>query len=173
MKIKVVKGDITKINTDAIVNAANTSLLGGGGVDGAIHRAGGKEILEECYKIRNRQGGCKVGEAVITTGGNLPSSYVIHTVGPKWSGGNNNEEHLLASCYEKSLAIAFDENIKSIAFPNISTGIYGFPKEKAAKIALEAITSFNQISSFKEIVFVCYDSDNYNYYKNLLKKGAE
>jgi O-acetyl-ADP-ribose deacetylase len=134
--IKLFQGDITKLKVDAIVNAANTSLPGGGGVDGAIHRAGGKSILEECLVIRNKQGGCAVGEAVITTGGNLPCKFVIHTVGPVWNGGNYGEERLLASAYRNSLALAVKHHIVTIAFPNISTGIFHFPKEKAAHIAI-------------------------------------
>ncbi len=127
--IELIQGDITKIQANAIVNAANTSLLGGGGVDGAIHRAGGKAILEDCYKIRERQGGCKTGEAVITTGGNLPAKYVIHTVGPVWSNGDSKKaEALLANAYRNSLTLAVANNIETIAFPNISTGIYHFPK---------------------------------------------
>ncbi len=140
--MQLLKGDITKMEVDAIVNAANSSLLGGGGVDGAIHRAGGKAILDECIQIRNKQGGCKTGEAVITTGGNLPAKYVIHTVGPVWNGGKNNEETLLASAYRNSLQLAVDNNIKTIAFPNISTGIYGFPKDKAATIAVDTVREF-------------------------------
>lgn len=167
MKIKLILGDITKINTDAIVNAANTSLLGGGGVDGAIHRAGGKEILDECVKIRNKQGGCKVGEAVITTAGNLPSKYVIHTVGPVWNGDKEEKKMLLANCYKSCLTIAENQNLKSIAFPNISTGIYHFPKDKAAEIAIETVKSF-QFNSIEEVVFVCFDDENYDLYKTIL-----
>src|SRR5687767_7170138 len=125
-KIKLLKGDITKVKADAIVNAANTSLLGGGGVDGAIHRAGGNEILEECRKIVARQGGCKTGEAVITSAGNLSARFVIHTVGPVWNGGKNEEELKLASCYAQSLQLAVHNKCKTVAFPNISTGIYRF-----------------------------------------------
>src|SRR6185312_15695787 len=128
-RIKVIQGDITKLHVDAIVNAANSSLMGGGGVDGAIHRAGGKAILEECIKIVNRQGGCKTGEAVITTGGNLPAKYVIHTVGPVWSKSNTKQNDLLANCYRNSLKLAVQNQIKTIAFPNISTGVYHFPKQ--------------------------------------------
>lgn len=140
--IEVIKGDITKIKADAIVNAANSSLMGGGGVDGAIHRAGGPAILEECKKIVARQGGCKTGEAVITSGGSLPAKFVIHTVGPVWSGGNNREAGKLANCYSNSLHLAAEYHCKSIAFPNISTGVYRFPKDEAAKISVEAIHEF-------------------------------
>jgi len=167
--IELVKGDITRIQVDAIVNAANTSLLGGGGVDGAIHRAGGKAILEECQKIRAKQGGCKVGEAVITTGGNLPAKYVIHTVGPVWQGGNNEEETLLATAYRNSLRLAVQNKIHTIAFPNISTGIYGFPKDKAAKIAVNAVNSFLQSTDqVSKVVFVCFDDENYSIYRDIL-----
>lgn len=165
MKISCVQGDITKVVVDVIVNAANTSLLGGGGVDGAIHKAGGKSILEECIKIRNKQGGCKTGEAVITTGGLLPAKYVIHTVGSVWNGGNNSEEELLKNCYRNSLNLAKEHNASSIAFPNISTGIYKFPKEKAAFIAVNTIKD-NPI--IDEVIFVCYDDENYGIYKKLL-----
>ena len=167
MKIKLIQGDITKITTEAIVNAANTSLLGGGGVDGAIHRAGGKEILDECVKIRNKQGGCNVGEAVITTAGNLPLKYVIHTVGPVWNGEKEEKKTLLENCYKNCLKIAEYKELKSIAFPNISTGIYHFPKDKAAEIAIETVKSF-QFNSIEEVIFVCFDEENYNIYKNLI-----
>lgn len=167
MKIKLIQGDITKITTEAIVNAANTSLLGGGGVYGAIHRAGGKEILDECIKIRNKQGGCNVGEAVITTAGNLPSKYVIHTVGPVWNGDKDEKKTLLTNCYKNCLKIAENKELKSIAFPNISTGIYHFPKDKAAEIAIETVKSF-QFNSIEEVIFVCFDQENYNLYKNLI-----
>src|SRR5688572_28414643 len=129
--IKVVQGDITKMEVDAIVNAANSSLMGGGGVDGAIHRAGGPEILEACRKIIAKQGTCKTGDAVITTGGKLPARYVIHTEGPVWNGGKNDEAAKLANCYRNSLMLAVSNKVKSIAFPNISTGIYHFPKKEA------------------------------------------
>jgi O-acetyl-ADP-ribose deacetylase len=167
MTIKLIQGDITKMTTDAIVNAANTSLLGGGGVDGAIHRAGGKEILEDCIKIRNKQGGCNVGEAVITTAGNLPSKYVIHTVGPVWNGEKEEKKALLANCYKNCLTIAENKKLKSIAFPNISTGIYHFPKDKAAEIAIETIKLFSY-NCIEEVKFVCFDEENYNLYKNLI-----
>src|SRR6187551_3762686 len=141
-KIELIKGDITRIKADAIVNAANSSLMGGGGVDGAIHRAGGAAILEECRKIIAKQGSCKTGEAVITTAGNLPGKFVIHTVGPVWNNGKKNEEGLLASCYQNSLKLAVKHNLSSIALPNIGTGIYGYPKEQAAKIAINTVTKF-------------------------------
>ncbi|WP_442587231.1 O-acetyl-ADP-ribose deacetylase [Pedobacter sp. AW31-3R] len=167
--IEIQLGDITKIQTDAIVNAANTSLLGGGGVDGAIHRAGGKAILEECQKIRNKQGGCKVGEAVITTAGNLPSKYVIHTVGPVWNGGKSNEEELLSLAYSNSLQVAVQYQLTSIAFPNISTGIYHFPKQKAAEIAIRSVRHFLlNNNSINKVVFVCFDKENYDIYAGLL-----
>src|SRR5512133_985566 len=139
MKIELLQADITELVVDDIVNAANSSLLGGGGVDGAIHRKGGPAILEECIKIREKQGGCPTGEAVITTAGNMPSRSVIHTVGPIWRGGNNNEDELLRNCYLNSLKLAEENKLKTIAFPNISTGIYGFPKNRAAEIAIKTI----------------------------------
>ena len=168
-KISVIKGDITKIEADAIVNAANTSLLGGGGVDGAIHRAGGSAILEDCRKIIARQGGCKVGEAVITTGGKLPAKYVIHTVGPVWNGGHKKEAELLANCYKNSLNLAVQNSIKTIAFPNISTGIYHFPKDKASRIAVETVTNFLETNdSIDNVIFVCFDDENYELYEMAL-----
>ncbi len=167
--IELIQGDITKIDTDAIVNAANTSLLGGGGVDGAIHKAGGAAILEDCQKIRSRQGGCKIGEAVITTAGNLPAKHVIHTVGPVWNNGNKNERELLTSAYNNSLRIAADNGLKSVAFPNISTGIYRFPKEEAAKIAITTVKKFlEDTDKIDRVVFVCFDNENYSIYKTLL-----
>lgn len=165
--IKVQKGDITEIKVDAIVNAANTSLLGGGGVDGAIHRKGGPQILAECRKI----GGCPTGEAVITTAGLLPAKFVIHTVGPVWHGGNNKERELLANAYRNSLKVAEQHDLTTIAFPNISTGVYGFPKDKAATIAVNTVKDFMQTAkSLKEVIFVCYDTENYQLYDNLLKQ---
>jgi len=167
MEIELIKGDITKIKADAIVNAANSSLLGGGGVDGAIHRAGGKKILEECIEIRNKQGKCKTGEAVVTTAGNLPAKYVIHTVGPIW---NNDEEkcsQLLAKCYKNSLKLAESLNVKTIAFPNISTGVYKFPKELAGKIAINEVQNFHS-KIIEKVVFVCFDDENEMIYKRLL-----
>ena len=167
--IKLLLGDITKIGVDAIVNAANSSLLGGGGVDGAIHRAGGRAILDECRKIVERQGGCPTGEAVITTAGNMPARYVIHTVGPVWHGGMNDEDQLLANAYSNSLRLAVDNGVKTIAFPNISTGVYGFPKERAAKIAIETVRKFlEKDKSLHEVVFVCFDRENHAIYERLL-----
>ncbi len=171
-QLKVIKGDITKCEVDAIVNAANTSLLGGGGVDGAIHRAGGKAILDDCRKIIARQGGCKVGEAVITTGGNLPAKFVIHTVGPVWNGGENGEYDLLGNCYWHCLELAVANGIKTIAFPNISTGIYRFPKEEACNIAIDVVTEFlihteDDENQIEEVIFVCFDDENYNLYSKI------
>lgn len=168
MKIQIIKGDITKQEVDVIVNAANTSLLGGGGVDGAIHRAGGKEILDDCIKVRNRQGGCKVGEAVITSAGNLKAKKVIHTVGPRWNDGKSQEEEKLKNCYINSLNVAEENEFKTIAFPNISTGIYRFPKEKAAKIAIETVQQM-KLESLETIMFVCFDEDNYKLYAKILQ----
>ncbi len=168
-KLKIIKGDITKVEVDAIVNAANTSLLGGGGVDGAIHRAGGSAILDDCRKIVARQGGCKVGAAVITTGGLLPAKYVIHTVGPVWNGGKKNEESLLANCYTQSLLLAIKNNVKSIAFPSISTGIYRFPKDLACAIAIKTVSHFlTENEDIESVTFVCFDDENYTLYKSAL-----
>ncbi len=167
--IRLVKGDITKIPVDAIVNAANSSLMGGGGVDGAIHRAGGNAILEECIKIRDKQGGCETGKAVITTAGNLPAKYVIHTVGPVWNGGGNNEETLLANAYLSCLEIAKHKGLKSISFPNISTGVYRFPKDKAAEIAINTVQNFCSSNNYDiDIYFVCYDDENFMIYTEIL-----
>lgn len=172
MKIELIKGDITKLEIDAIVNAANTSLLGGGGVDGAIHRAGGSKILEECQEIRNKQGGCKVGEAVITNAGNLNVKKVIHTVGPTWNEGKSEEEEKLRNCYLNALKLAEEHHLKSIVFPNISTGIYRFPKDKAAKIALKVVKEI-QDSSIEKIVFVCFDEENYDIYRQELPENIQ
>ena len=166
-KIKIQKADITKIEVDVIVNAANTSLLGGGGVDGAIHRAGGKEIIEDCRKIIAKQGGCKVGEAVITTAGKLPAKFVIHTVGPVWNNGNNNEEEKLKNCYLNSLKLAVENNCKTVAFPSISTGIYKFPKDKAAKIAVKTISEFLMANiEIEKVILLSFDDENYQILKN-------
>ena len=168
-RIELIKGDITQLKVDAIVNAANSSLLGGGGVDGAIHRAGGPAILEECRKIVAKQGGCKTGEAVITTAGNLPARYLIHTVGPVWNGGNKNEASLLASCYNESLKLAANNKIASVAFPNISTGIYGYPKKEAAEVAIRSVTEFLTQNDFiGKVYFVCFDEENYQLYQSLI-----
>ncbi|MCX8522675.1 O-acetyl-ADP-ribose deacetylase [Chryseobacterium formosus] len=167
MKIELIKGDITKINTDAIVNAANSSLLGGGGVDGAIHRAGGKQILDECIEIRNRQGKCKTGEAVVTKAGNLPAKYVIHTVGPVWNNDEEKSSELLANCYKNSLKLAESLDVKTIAFPNISTGVYRFPKKLAGEIAVREVQNFKS-ETIEKVIFVCFDDENEMIYKRLL-----
>lgn len=168
--IKILQGDITKIPVDAIVNAANSSLLGGGGVDGAIHRAGGAAILEECMRIRQKQGGCKTGEAVITTAGALPAKYVIHTVGPVWEGGHHNEEKLLASAYINSLMLAHKHEVRTISFPNISTGVYHFPKRLAAQVALKTTADFlEEFAVFEEVIFVCYDEQNLEIYQEYFR----
>jgi O-acetyl-ADP-ribose deacetylase (regulator of RNase III) len=159
-RLRIVQGDITKLATTAIVNAANSSLLGGGGVDGAIHRAGGPQILEECQQIRARQGGCKVGQAVITSGGRLPARYVIHTVGPHWNGGQKGEPEKLANCYRSSLQIATDKQLESVAFPGISTGIYGYPKPEAAAVAVREVRQWLATHEYpKEVVFVAFDEE--------------
>ncbi len=159
-----VKGDITKIRVDAIVNAANTNLNGGGGVDGAIHRAAGPQLLEECLKI----GGCRTGEACFTKAYNLPANYVIHTPGPIWHGGKKGETQLLANSYWNSLMLAKENNCKSISFPNISTGIYGFPKIDAANIAIETVVKFlKEIDDSMDVIFVCFDNLNYKIYQEI------
>lgn len=168
-RIELLQGDITKTKVDAIVNAANSSLMGGGGVDGAIHRAGGPSIVEECRQIVARQGRCATGQAVITTAGNLPARSVIHTVGPVWNGGRNREEELLRSAYVNSLKLAVENQATTIAFPNISTGVYGFPKDKAARIAVDAVSAFLASDDrLKKVYFVCFDQENYHLYQQLL-----
>ena len=168
-RITLLQGDITKLEVDVIVNAANLSLMGGGGVDGAIHRAGGPAILSECRDIVARQGRCETGEAAITSGGNLPAKLVIHTVGPVWHGGTNNEADLLRNAYLNSLKLAVENGVETIAFPNISTGIYGFPKEKAAEIAIETVTQFlTGNDQIKQVYFVCFDEENLQIYQRLL-----
>lgn len=162
--IRVIKGDITKQAVDAIVNAANSELKGGGGVDGAIHFAGGPTIMEACRKI----GECPTGNAVITAGGNLPAKFVIHTVGPIWGNENGEEKKLLASAYHQSLLLALKNNLKSIAFPNISTGVYGFPKDLAANIAIQTTRDFLKFNTNLKVTFVCFDDENYLLYKNQL-----
>ena len=169
MKIELLKADITEFKVDAIVNAANSSLLGGGGVDGAIHRKGGPAILQECMLIRERQGGCDTGEAVYTTGGNLPAKYVIHTVGPVWRGGKSGEEGLLRNCYTNSLKVAEELGLKSVAFPNISTGVYGYPKRQAAMVAVEAVKGYGKLAKqIEKVVFVCFDEENFDIYREML-----
>lgn len=170
-KISMIQGDITEQATEAIVNAANPSLMGGGGVDGAIHRAGGPAILEECQKIVARQGRLPTGKAVITTGGNLKVRYVIHTVGPIWHGGSTNEAELLRSAYYECLKLATENKLTSIAFPSISTGAYGYPVDKAAIIAVSTIVSFlkEQTTSLKNVVFVLFDSRTYQSYRSALQ----
>lgn len=168
-RLRVEQGDITKIATTAIVNAANSSLLGGGGVDGAIHRAGGPQILEACRHIRARQGGCKTGEAVITTGGRLPAQYVIHTVGPVWNGGHKGEPALLANCYRNSLRLATENQLESVAFPGISTGIYGYPKPAAAAVAGREIRQWLAAHEWpRAVVLVAFDQENRRLYEQAL-----
>jgi O-acetyl-ADP-ribose deacetylase (regulator of RNase III) len=169
-EIRIIQGDITKSEADAIVNAANNSLLGGGGVDGAIHRAAGSELLEECRKLN----GCETGEAKITKGYNLPAKYVIHTVGPIWRGGNNNEAQLLAACYRNSLKLAVENGIKKIAFPSISTGAYRFPVNRAAKIAMQEISNFlEENNSIEKVTMVCFDEGTTEIYKEALREIRE
>lgn len=169
-KITLIQGDITEYKADAIVNAANSSLLGGGGVDGAIHRKGGPGILEECKVIRSRQGGCPAGEAVITTGSLLPCKYVIHTVGPIWHGGDQQEAKTLSNCYRNSLALAVRNNLKTVAFPSISTGVYGYPVSRAAGVAIRATEAFltEHPAKFDLITWVLFDSQTYRAYNQAL-----
>lgn len=164
--ITLFRGDITTLKVDAIVNAANRTLLGGGGVDGAIHRAAGPELLEACRLLN----GCETGKAKLTPGFLLPASYVIHTVGPVWQDGKNREEELLQGCYTNSLKLALDNGIKSIAFPNISTGVYGFPKVLAAEIAIASVKAFlEKHDLLMQVTFALFDRENEMLYKNLLK----
>ena len=175
---ELIKGDITCLDTDAIVNAANSSLMGGGGVDGAIHLAAGPLLLEECMRVARerrdvKNGPCPAGDAVITAAGELPCKKVIHTVGPVWHGGNRGEAELLASCYRKSLLLARTAGLKSIAFPNISTGVYRYPKEKAAKIAVETVQKkLEETPGIERVVFVCFDDENFSLYEKLLNADA-
>ncbi|WP_430973588.1 O-acetyl-ADP-ribose deacetylase [Sunxiuqinia rutila] len=166
-RIELYQGDITEMHVDAIVNAANRSLLGGGGVDGAIHRVAGPKLLEECKKLN----GCETGQAKITMGYRLPSRYVIHTVGPVWHGGEIGEKELLASAYLSSLKLAREHQLKTLAFPNISTGVYAFPKQLAAEIAIETVRNFLENDDwFEEITFCVYDDENYEIYTKLLNQ---
>jgi O-acetyl-ADP-ribose deacetylase (regulator of RNase III) len=163
--IELIQSDITKLEVDAIVNAANKTLLGGGGVDGAIHRAAGPDLLDECRSL----GGCDTGDAKITNGYQLPAKYVIHTVGPVWSGGNNNEDNYLRASYLNSMELAFEYGLKSIAFPNISTGVYHFPKDRAAQLAIKTVRGFMEAHDLPgKVFFVCFDDENYQLYKNFL-----
>ncbi|MFA6504760.1 MAG: O-acetyl-ADP-ribose deacetylase [Treponemataceae bacterium] len=173
-RIEIVQGDITLLEVDAIVNAANSGLLGGGGVDGAIHRAAGPVLDEECRALRAKQGGCATGDAVMTNSGSLPCKKVIHAVGPVWRGGKIGEENALASCYTRSLALAEDAGLESIAFPNISTGIYGYPKEDAAPIAFRAVvTALPLMRHVRRVVFVCFDKENYELYQREYERNKE
>lgn len=165
-KISLHRGDITSLQVDAIVNAANRTLLGGGGVDGAIHRAAGPDLLEACRVLQ----GCETGEAKITPGFQLPARFVIHTVGPVWQGGDKREEELLGQCYTRSLELALDHGLRSVAFPNISTGVYGFPKELAAKIAIQSVKDFLKSKNPPlEVIFVLFESENETLYSTLLE----
>lgn len=167
-RVELFKGDITTLSIDAIVNAANSSLLGGGGVDGAIHRAAGPELLKFCETL----GGCKTGDAKITPGFLLPARHIIHTVGPVWQGGHLNEDSLLASAYRRSLEVAVENRIKTIAFPNISTGVYGFPKQRAAEIAVKEVNLFlSQDKHIEKLFFAVFDEGNYIIYKELISNS--
>ena len=164
-RIKILQSDITTLDVDAIVNAANKSLLGGGGVDGAIHRAAGPELLEECRTLN----GCETGQAKITSGYKLKAKFVIHTVGPVWKGGNKREAELLASCYRNSLQLAAEKGIRTIAFPSISTGVYGYPVEKAAEIASREVQRFLETDEdIEEVIFVCFSDSDYAVYSGLV-----
>ncbi len=169
MRFTALQGDITTIAAEAIVNAANNSLMGGGGVDGAIHRAGGPQIMEDCRAVVARQGGCATGEAVITRAGKLSAKYVIHTVGPVWRGGRRSEPELLASRYRNSLLLAGERGLSSIAFPGISTGVYGFPKDLAAEIAVRTVRDVAaSLITLQQVMFVCFDAESLAHYRRFL-----
>jgi len=172
--LTLIRGDITQQDTDAIVNAANSSLLGGGGVDGAIHRAGGPQILEECKAIRAKQGECPAGEAVITGGGRLKARYVIHTVGPVWHSGKHREDELLRNAYRNSLRLAVENKVQTVAFPSISTGVYGFPIERASKIAFGVVADFaKENPQLKEVRFVVFSQKDFDVYSPLFEPTAK
>lgn len=165
--IRAIQADITTLPVDAIVNAANTSLLGGGGVDGAIHRAAGPGLLQECRLL----GGCKIGEAKLTTGHRLPARFIIHTVGPVWRGGTQGEPEQLAACYRNSLRLAQAHGIASIAFPGISTGVYGYPKERAADVAISTIAACSGLGSFEDLIFCCFSASDLAIYQQRLARA--
>ena len=168
-RLRAIQSDITKLKTVAIVNAANSSLLGGGGVDGAIHRAAGPELVQECRLL----GGCKTGDAKVTTGYRLPAKYIIHTVGPVWRGGTAGEPELLASCYRRSLELAVGKRATSVAFPSISTGIFGYPIELAAQVAVHAVRdSLSQDATVEEVVFCCFSAEDFSVYESVLRVGT-
>ena len=173
-RLGLIQGDITRQETDSIVNASNSGLMGGGGVDGAIHQAGGPAILNECRQIIARIGRLPTGKAVITTGGNLKAGYVIHTVGPVWHGGNRGEAELLASAYRESLKLAAERKLKSIVFPSVSTGAYGYPVAEAARVALDTVIAFmrDESTSLQQVLFVLYDSNTYQTYAAQLNELA-
>jgi O-acetyl-ADP-ribose deacetylase (regulator of RNase III) len=174
-KLEILRGDITRLDVDVIVNAANSSLMGGGGVDGAIHRAAGHQLLEECMKIAAERrniphGPCPAGDAVITGAYKLPCKHIIHTVGPVWQGGGQGEAEILASCYRKSLLLASETGLASIAFPNISTGVYGYPKDKASTVAVETVRkTLSETPGIQRIIFVCFDEENLKLYQKLVE----
>ena len=172
--IVIKQADITQVTVEAIVNAANQRLLGGAGVDGAIHKAGGPSIMAQCDQIRADQGGCPTGQAVMTTAGNLPAKKVIHTVGPIYSGGSERESQLLSQCYLNSMKLAEKHALKSLSFPNISTGVYGYPKHEAAKLALTTVSTYlaRPKCAIKQVVFVCFDDENYSIYLQLIDEGV-
>ncbi len=173
MDIQLVKGDITEIEVDGMVNAANSKLAGGGGVDGAIHRAGGKVIMNELDEIREEKGGCPAGEAVVTTAGNLPARKVIHAVGPEWRDGSSSEKEQLENAYRNSLKKADQHHLKSVSFPNISTGVYGYPKGQAAEVAINTVLEYGKGNTqIEKVIFVCFDEESYSIYENILHERS-